>query len=175
MGHGRVDDPKQIVQAGQKIAVRILAVENEGSKKERISLALAELGPDPWETLTNNHKEGDVLTGTVARLTDFGAFIHLSAGVDGLVHISEIANERIQHPQEVLKVDQEVEVRILRIESDKRRVSLSMRQATIEQPARPRREPRHPRRQEPQPTASGPLTHTMADQLGALKNQLRNR
>ena len=181
MGHGRVDDPKQVVKAGQKISVRVLLIENEGSKKERISLGMADMGPDPWETLTSNHQEGDVLKGTVARLTEFGAFIHLIEGVDGLVHISEISNERIQHPQEVLKAGQEVEVRILRIEGDKRRVSLSIRQASGEQPARPRREarearePRHPRRQESQPAASGPLTHTMADQLGALKNQLKGR
>jgi small subunit ribosomal protein S1 len=175
MSYGRVEDPRKVVDVGQKISVRVLSIENEGTRKERISLGLADLGPDPWETLTGEHKEGDVVSGKVARLTDFGAFVQLAEGVDGLVHISEIANQRIQHPQEVLKVGDEVEVRILRIESEKRRVSLSIRQVSEEQPARPRREPRAPRRQESSPPSSGALTHTMADQLGALKKKLRDQ
>jgi len=174
MSHGRIDDPHSVVQVGQTVAVRVLAIENEGTRKERISLALSDLGPDPWETLVQEHKEGDVVRGSVARLTDFGAFIQLASGVDGLVHISEIASQRIQHPQEVLQVGQEVEVRILRIEPDKRRVSLSIRQVAGEAPARPRREPRPPRRQESAVSNSGSLTHTMAEQLGALKKKLRD-
>jgi small subunit ribosomal protein S1 len=175
MAYGRVDDPHKVVDIGQKVSVRVLSIEHEGTRKERISLGLADLGPDPWETLLSEHKEGDVVTGKVARLTDFGAFVQLAEGVDGLVHISEISNQRIQHPQEVLQVGQEVEVRILRLETDKRRVSLSIRQVSEEQPARPRREPRAARRQESMPSNSGSLTHTMADQLGALKKKLRDQ
>ena len=174
MGHGHIENPSQIVKTGQKVSVRVVGIENEATKKERIALALADLGPDPWETLTKEMKEGDVVDGTIARLTNFGAFVRMAVGVDGLVHISEIANQRIETPQEVLKVGQEVQVRILRIEGDKRRVSLSIRQASGEEtPRPPRREARRPRKPEAMPSSSGPLTHTMADQLGALKNKLQ--
>jgi small subunit ribosomal protein S1 len=184
MGHSRIDDPKGVVSVGQTVKVRIVTVENPGTRRERIALALADLGPDPWSQVQEQLHEGDVVDGVVARLAPFGAFVHLPVGIDGLVHVSELSSKRVTDPKEAVTVGQEVQVKVLRIDSEKRRISLSIRRSheepksTKERP--PRRESRGGRQQRgPEqvaaPSGGGSLTHTMADQLGALKDKLRQR
>ena len=182
MAHGHVDDPGTIAKPGGALRVRVVGIENPGTRKERIALALAELGPDPWVNALAELHEGDVVRGTVARVTPFGAFVNLAVGIDGLVHISELAPRKVNDPREVVNPGDAVEVRVLRIEPDKRRVSLSLRLAAeATPPPTSRREPRRPRparqpRPAPSPaSAAGPLTHTMAEQLGALRNKLRKQ
>ena len=180
MGYSRVDDPAAVVTVGAKIRVRIVKIEYPGTRRERIALALADLGPDPWAQVQEQLHAGDVLTGTVVRLAPFGAFVRLSVGLDGLVHLSELSNERVSEPQEVVTPGQEVQVRVLHVDVEKRRISLSLRRASeAPEPPPRRREPRRerpPRQREKNPSpASGnvTLTHTMADQLGLLKQKFR--
>ncbi|UCE01598.1 MAG: S1 RNA-binding domain-containing protein [Candidatus Latescibacterota bacterium] len=184
MGHTRIDDPKGVVSVGQTVKVRVVTVENPGTRRERIALALADLGPDPWSQVQEQLHEGDVVDGVVARLAPFGAFVRLPVGIDGLVHVTELSSKRLSDPKEAVRVGQEVQVKVLRIDSEKRRISLSIRRcheepkSTKERP--PRRESRSGRQQRgPEQVAAasggGSLTHTMADQLGALKDKLRRR
>jgi ribosomal protein S1 len=180
MSHGRVDDPASVVHPGDKVRVRVVKVENPGTRRERIALALADLGPDPWEAVGTALHEGDVVSGTVLRCVPFGAFVRLQPGVEGLVHVSELSIERIADPKEAVSPGQEVQVRVLKIDAEKRRISLSVRRLEAE-PAprapRPRRDSRRgrPQRRE-QVGAATPagLTHTMAEQLGHLKDKLRS-
>ena len=180
MSHSRVDDPAAIVAVGATVRVRVVKVEHPGTRRERIALALADLGPDPWASVQEQLHIGDVLTGTIVRLAPFGAFVRLPMGLDGLVHLSELSHQRINEPSEVVTPGQEVQVRVLHIDLDKRRVSLSLRRsAETSQPAPRKREPRRertapPREPRPSPTSGGvSLTHTMAEQLGSLKAKLR--
>lgn len=180
MGYSRVDDPAAVVTVGGKVRVRIVKIEHPGTRRERIALALADLGPDPWAHLQEQLHVGDVLTGTVVRLAPFGAFVRLSIGLDGLVHLSELSNQRVVEPREVVTPGQEVQVRVLHVDVEKRRISLSLRRASEAPEPPPRR--REPRRERPSRQRDKPanpsggnvsLTHTMADQLGLLKQKLR--
>lgn len=183
MGHTRVDNPASVVSKGEKVRVRVVRIENPGTRKERIALALIDLGPDPWESVLEQIKPGDILTGTVARLVDFGAFVRLPNGMDGLVHVSEIADARVNEPKDAVQQGQEVQVRVLRIDVENKRISLSLRLSP--EPGRsqpkPKREPRAakgaPKESKGNAPAAGPvtLTHTMADQLGRLKDKLRDQ
>ncbi|MFQ5600292.1 MAG: 30S ribosomal protein S1, partial [Candidatus Krumholzibacteriia bacterium] len=184
MGHGHIDDPSTVVSPGKKVRVRVVKLENPGTKKERIALALADLGPDPWDNIGSELQEGAVIEGTVVRLTPFGAFVRLGLGVDGLVHVSELANKRIADPKEAVAPGDEVQVRVLRIDTEKRRISLSIRQALSDATGPPRPSKREGRpgrpgrgRDQAGTPAPGnvPLTHNMADQLGALNQKLQER
>ncbi len=182
MGHTRVEDPSTVVSKGDKVRVRVVNIENPGTRKERIALSLVDLGPDPWDSVPDTLKDGDILTGTVARLVPFGAFVRLPNGMDGLVHVSELSDKRIKTPEEAVTQGQEVQVRVLRVDAEKKRISLSLRLSAEPAPSRPKpkREPRAargaPKESKGAPSPSGPvsLTHTMADQLGRLKDKLRD-
>ena len=180
MGHSRVEDPASILTVGAKVRVRVVKIEHPGTRRERIALSLADLGPDPWAQVQEQLHPGDVLTGTVVRLAPFGAFVHLPVGLDGLVHLSELSHQHIASPQEVVAPGQEVQVKVLQVDVEKRRISLSLRRAVeTEAPPPRRREPRReraPRQRDkpPAPAAGGvSLTHTMAEQLGLLKQKFR--
>jgi small subunit ribosomal protein S1 len=186
MGHGSIKDPSEIVAPGQAVHVRVTRVDNSGTSKERIALAAPDLGPDPWEAAREALHEGEVVHGRVVRLAEFGVFVKLAPGIDGLVHVSELPRPGGSPESPPLQPGDDVEVRILRIDFEKKRVSLSMRPAaSAERP--PARESRRPRRErdrdrdrgrerEPQPHApGGSLTHTMAEQLGALRRKLQVR
>jgi small subunit ribosomal protein S1 len=123
----RVESPAEVVEVGQQVRVQVVKME-ETEKGLRIGLSMRALEADPWDTGLPI-QEGQVLTGTVARLQPFGAFVELMPGVDGLVHISEISWERVTHPGSVLKEGEEVQVRVLGIDYEKHRVSLSIKQA----------------------------------------------
>ncbi len=125
ISHGRVTNPQDMLKVGDKVRVKVIKLEGEGNKR-RISLSMKELEEDPWEKIEERFSPGATVAGKVVRLTDFGAFVELEKGVDGLIHISEISTERIQHPSEKLQKGQEVEVRILRVDRDQRRISLSL-------------------------------------------------
>jgi small subunit ribosomal protein S1 len=99
-----------------------LAVELAGDRVER-----QRAGPDPWKTVGDRYAIGMTVDGTVTRLADFGAFVEVEAGLDGLVHISELSNQRVRTPGDVVKVGQSVNVRILELDAEGRRMSLSMR------------------------------------------------
>jgi len=124
MAWTRVEDPTEVVSDGQQVTVQVLAVDWD---KERISLSLKALGQDPWAAAAQRFGVGSRVVGRVVRLADFGAFVSLEPGVDGLVHISALgAGRRVGHPKEVVAVGDEVEVEVLAVDPGKRRISLSM-------------------------------------------------
>lgn len=123
----RVSNPAEIVQAGQEIQVKVLKFDKE---KERVSLGLKQLAPDPWEEVTSQFHAGDRVTGKVVSVTDYGAFVELLPGVEGLIHISEMSwTRRLRHPSKILKPGEMAEVAILDVNPEQRRISLSLRQA----------------------------------------------
>ena len=124
IGWDRVEDINEILQVGQEIEVVALKLDWE---KDRLSFSLKRALPDPWANIEKDFPEGSQHRGTVARLMNFGAFVTLAAGVDGLLHISKLGSgRRVNHPREVLTKGQVVEVKVDRIEKDDKRLSLSL-------------------------------------------------
>lgn len=126
-----VEKPADVLSEGDQVRVKVLKVDPE---KGKISLSIKAAAPGPWETAGEQFKTGDIVTGVVKRLVTFGAFVELAAGVEGLVHISQISHKHIGTPQEVLKEGQEVQVKVLDINTSEQRVSLSIKE-TEEAPA----------------------------------------
>lgn len=122
----RVVNPADVVSVGDQVEVYILDVDKA---KQRISLGLKEVNANPWNNVFDNYKIGSVVEGTVAKLMDFGAFVELEPGLEGLVHISEISDDRILKPSDVLKTGGAVKVKILEINKEDQRMSLSIKDA----------------------------------------------
>ncbi|HZB44748.1 MAG TPA: 30S ribosomal protein S1, partial [Pyrinomonadaceae bacterium] len=121
----RMKHPSKLVNVGETVDVEVLGVD---TKARRISLGMKQTQPNPWETLRERYHIGDRVRGRVRNLTDFGAFVEVEDGVDGLVHVSDISwNKRIKHPGEILKKGQEIEAVITNIDSENRRLSLSIK------------------------------------------------
>lgn len=121
---GRIEDPAEIVSVGQSVQVVVKKLDWE---KERFSFSLREAGSDPWQGVGERYRNGTYHNGKVVRLAQFGAFVTLEPGLDGLIHISKLgAGKRIQHPREVLKEGQSVEVKIEGVDLEARRLSLSL-------------------------------------------------
>jgi len=124
LGWSRVKDVRDVLSVGQQVQVVIKAIDRE---KERISLSLKDAMADPWEKVADLYPEGSFHTGTVARLAPFGAFVTLSDGVDGLIHISRLGTgKRINHPREVLQEGESVEVKVESFDRANRRLSLAL-------------------------------------------------
>ena len=122
----RVKHPSEVVQADQEIRVKVLKFDPE---KERVSLGLKQLTPDPWEKVPTTYLPGQRVKGRVVSLTDFGAFVELEPGVEGLVHISEMTwSRRLRHPSKIANLDDQVEVAVLDVDMVQRRISLSLKQ-----------------------------------------------
>lgn len=126
---GRVKHPSEILQVGNKIEVKILRLDRE---KGKVSLGYKQAQSDPWSRAIEKYQEGSVVSGKVVRLTAFGAFVELEPGIDGLIHISQLADRRIAKPDEVVNPGQEVNVRVLSIKPDEKRISLSLKDADQE-------------------------------------------
>lgn len=152
LSHERNVSPKSVVTVGEEIEVKILDLNEE---EGRVSLSIKATVPGPWDGVEQKLAKGDVVEGTVKRLTDFGAFVEVLPGIDGLVHVSQISHKRIENPKEALKIGQEVQVKVLEVNADAERVSLSIK-ALEERPAQEEGQkeekrvarPRRPRRQE---------------------------
>ncbi|MDG8372527.1 30S ribosomal protein S1 [Streptococcus pneumoniae] len=152
LSHERNVSPKSVVTVGEEIEVKILDLNEE---EGRVSLSLKATVPGPWDGVEQKLAKGNVVEGTVKRLTDFGAFVEVLPGIDGLVHVSQISHKRIENPKEALKVGQVVQVKVLEVNADAERVSLSIK-ALEERPAQEEGQkeekraarPRRPRRQE---------------------------
>lgn len=134
LSYSRVNSVEDAVEIGQKVQVKVLDVNPE---QERISLSVKQAGESPFNKFIDAHDTGDVLTGTVKRLVDFGAFVEVEPGVEGLVHISEIAHEHVNVPGDVLKEEQQIEVKIIGLDSDNEKISLSIK-ALETAPAKPK-------------------------------------
>lgn len=130
ISHQRVGDPSEVLQEGQTVQVKVLEIQNLGQgRSERISLSIKALASDPWPEAANGMTPGTDVEGEVTRLVDFGVFVQLQPGVEGLIHISELANRRIVHPREVLNEGDKISVRVLDVDLSRRRISLSARQS----------------------------------------------
>ena len=130
ISHARIRHPSEILKPNQQVKVKIVKIEPDKDGQLKIALSMKALEPDPWEKGLG-FEEGEIIRGKISRLTDFGAFIEVAPGVDGLVHISEISYERIPHPSKVLHVGDKVDVMVMGIDKDTHRLSLSIKEAVI--------------------------------------------
>jgi len=124
-----VSSPEEILTIGQEIDVKILKVDFVNNK---IALSLKQTQPEPWDNIDEQLNVGDIVNGTITKLTDFGAFARVEDLVEGLIHISELAPRIIQHPRDVVREGDQVRLKVLRIEADRRRLGLSLLQAEEE-------------------------------------------
>ena len=126
MSWGHVRDITSIVNVGDEVEVKILNVDREN---EKVSLGLKQLATDPWEVIEQNFRVGEVCKGVVKNITHFGAFVEIASGIEGLVHISDMSwTERVKHPKDLVEIEEEVQVKILNIDPDERKVALGMKQ-----------------------------------------------
>src|SRR5207248_4656864 len=121
-----VDHPQEVVAVGQEVEVEILDVDLE---RERVSLSLKATQEDPWKEFDRTSQAGSVITGTVTKLVPFGAFVRVAEGIEGLVHISELAERHVEIPEQVVNVGDEIFVKVIDIDLERRRISLSLKQA----------------------------------------------
>jgi small subunit ribosomal protein S1 len=152
MSWSRITDPSGLLRVGQEVDVKVLKIDHQSKK---LSLGLKQLTPSPWDLVDQKYDRGMTLKGKVTRLMDFGAFVELEPGIEGLIHISELSPNRVRRVADIVKPEQEVEVRILKIEPEVKKISLSLRPlptAPVEEeeddeeeaPATPKPEPKVP-------------------------------
>src|SRR6476660_1399039 len=121
---GHVNHPSEVLSFGDTVRVKVLDIDRE---RQRISLGLKQTQEDPWERVVNTYNVGDVLEGKVTKVVSFGAFVEIMEGVEGLVHISELAQHHVENPREIVDPGDEVKVKILEIDDERRRLSLSLK------------------------------------------------
>jgi small subunit ribosomal protein S1 len=127
----KIGHPNEVLEKGQAVSCRVLSADRE---RKRIALGLKQLGQDPWEEdIPGRYGPGGVVTGKVTKLTTFGAFVELEPGLEGLLHISELADHKVDRPEEVVNVGDAIEVRVLRVDRGERKIGLS-RKKTRESP-----------------------------------------
>jgi small subunit ribosomal protein S1 len=120
----RIDHPSEVLKVGQEVKVKVINVDQE---RKRIGLSIRQLLPDPWVVKVSNLKEGQLVEGTITHLTKFGAFARLDEDLEGLIHISELSDQRINHPKEVVKEGDVVTLRVIKLDTERRRIGLSLR------------------------------------------------
>jgi len=126
MSWGRLKHPSEILSVGDSIQVKILAYDQE---KERVSLGLKQIQPDPWDQVKYKYRAGDKIKGKIINLADYGAFVEIDKGVEGLIHVSEMSwTQKIKHPSQVVAVGNQVEAQVLDIDTVNRRISLGLKQ-----------------------------------------------
>jgi len=126
LSHKRVENPEEIVSVGDLVKVQIISIDEITN---RLALSMKSVQPGPWDELKEEIKVGAVVEGSVKRLTNFGAFVEIQTGVEGLVHISQISEKHIKNPKEVLEVGHTVKVKVLEIKKEEKRLSLSIKEA----------------------------------------------
>lgn len=149
IAYERVDKPSDVLKVGQTVKVKVLSVDFD---RNRISLSIKQTLPEPWDGIEEKAPVGSVLEGTVKRLVDFGAFVEVFPGVEGLVHISQIAHEHIDTPADVLKVGEKIKVKVLDVDTDRKRLALSIKALTDapeeeDKPKKSNKRPSRPSRQ----------------------------
>jgi small subunit ribosomal protein S1 len=121
----RIEHPSEVLKVGQEVEVRVISVDHE---RKRIGLSIRQLEHDPWADRIEEYKEGQLIEGQITRLTKFGAFARIAEDMEGLIHISELSDRRIEHPKEVLAEGDTVTLRIIKIDKSRRRIGLSLRE-----------------------------------------------
>ena len=135
MSWGRIESPSEVLSEGEKVEVKVLGVNKE---EERISLGLKQLLPDPWEEFADKHYEGEVIEGKITKLVDFGAFMEVEKGIEGLIHISQLSHRHVKTADEVVNVGDVREAKIINIDADQERVGLSLKE--LEEKPEPKQE-----------------------------------
>jgi small subunit ribosomal protein S1 len=136
----KIGHPSEVLKKGEDVQAVVLSVDQE---KQRIALGLKQMQEDPWTSvIPQNYRPGMVVRGHVTKIANFGVFVELEPGLEGLLHISEISDQKIDKPEDSLKVGQEVEVKILRVDSDERKIGLSLKRAQWAQEEQKREEER---------------------------------
>jgi small subunit ribosomal protein S1 len=125
----KINHPRDLLQVGDKVDVKVLSVERE---RQRIALSLKRLQAEPWTTVEERYQVGQLVTGTITKLASFGAFARLEDNIEGLIHISELSDKRIQHPKEVVKEGDVLSLRVIRIDAARRRLGLSLKRVADE-------------------------------------------
>lgn len=139
ISYKHIDKPSDVLKVGQEVKVKVIGIDDD---RRRISLSIKQTLPSPFEEATSELHEGDVIDGEVKSLTSFGAFIEVASGIQGLVHVSEISNKRVEKPSDFLKVGQTVKVKVLGIDPSDKRISLSIKQTESDNKSNESR-PRH--------------------------------
>jgi small subunit ribosomal protein S1 len=120
----KIKHPGELYKKGQEVEAVVLNIDK---KNERFSLGIKQLTPDPWKEVTRRYRKGDVVVGKITNMTDFGAFVELEEGIEGLVHVSEISREKVERPSDVLKTGDKISALILHIDPNERRIGLSLK------------------------------------------------
>jgi small subunit ribosomal protein S1 len=165
----RVEKPSDVVKEGDKVTVKVLKVDKEN---ERIGLSIKETQAGPWAKVAEEFKAGSIVKGTVKRLVSFGAFVEVAPGIEGLVHISQIANRRVNTPGEVLKEGQEVQVKILDVVPQEQRISLSIRAVEEDRDEQAERASKKEQQQFQQEN-NQPMGVTLGELFGDLKDKFK--
>jgi small subunit ribosomal protein S1 len=129
-----VNHPSEVLEIGQKVDVKVLDIDRD---RQRISLGLKQTQSDPWQQVLESYNEGDVVAGKVTKVVTFGAFVEILPGVEGLVHISELAQHHVENPREIVSQGDTVNVRILEVDAERRRLSLSLKRVEDGMPLQP--------------------------------------
>jgi ribosomal protein S1 len=158
MSWSRVQNPADVVQPGQAVKVIVLKIDHE---RRKVGLGLKQLTPSPWDEAQTKYPTGSAVSGKVTRLMDFGAFVELEPGVEGLIHISELAPQRVRRVSDIVQPGQEVAVVVLSVDPAQRRISLSLKQALPKEEAEPEEEG-----EEAPPTPPRPRTTPLRGGLG---------
>jgi small subunit ribosomal protein S1 len=153
-----VNHPSEVLEIGQTVKVQVLDIDRE---RQRISLGLKQTQSDPWQQVLESYQEGDVVQGTVTKVVTFGAFVEILPGVEGLVHISELAQHHVENPREIVSQGDQVNVRILEVDADRRRLSLSLKRVEDGMPVQPKPG------EEAEPPALGLSDEVFADEVRA--------
>src|SRR5438874_10295894 len=130
-----VNHPSEVLEIGQTVKVKVLDIDRE---RQRISLGLKQTQNDPWQQVLDKYGEGDVVEGRVTKVVTFGAFVEILPGVEGLVHISELAQHHVENPREVVSQGQAVNVKIIEVDAERRRLSLSLKRVEEGEAVQPR-------------------------------------
>lgn len=171
IAHERIDHPKDKLSKGDKVDVKVLKVDKE---QERISLSIKDTLPGPWDNVEEELAPGTITKGTVKRVTDFGAFVEVKPGVEGLVHISEMAHKHVETPHEVVAKDEEIDIKVLSVNPSEERISLSIKALTEDNEPKKEAKEADNTKQEEKPVIKQPSLRdddedgafTLGDQIG---------
>ena len=169
----KITNPNEVVKKGDEIECVVLSVDQE---KKRIALGLKQLQADPWSgDIPARYHIGDSVPGTVTKITNFGVFVELEQGLEGLLHISELADHKVENPEDVVKVGQRVEVRVIKIDTDERKIGLTLIQTHFEEGAESSGPAPTTAESQPEARAAMPMLGSLADQLKGIGQRVSER
>ena len=163
MSWGRIAHPKDVFEEGQEVEVKVLGVNKE---KERVSLGYKQLLPDPWEEFNKKHYEGEIIEGKVTKLVDFGVFVEIENGLEGLIHISQLSHRHVKTPDEVVSAGEKIKVKIINIDEEQKRIGLSIKE--LEEKPEPRPKPKIQKENSKEEEAPGVTIRDLVGDIGDL-------